>query len=198
MEVKSRRAVHTEATRAALVKAGRQLFGRHGYEAVSVDAIARRARGTTGALYHHFGDKRALFRAVFELVDSELYERVAAAAATPSDGFERFIAGAEAWFESCRAGEVRQIVLLDGPSVLGWEEWRGIDAPYSFDGLVMALSRAMEDGVLQRRPARPLAHLLYGALNEGGIALARADDFGAAKAEMLGLFSALLGGLRGT
>ena len=51
-------------TRAALVAAARHLFGRDGFAATSVDEIAREARLTTGALYHHFPNKTALFEAV--------------------------------------------------------------------------------------------------------------------------------------
>jgi hypothetical protein len=54
----------------------------------------------------------------------------------------------------------------------------------------------MDAGVLKRRSAEPLALLLYGALNEAGLALARAQDFEAARAEMLGLLTDLLSGLR--
>src|SRR5918996_830682 len=128
METKSRRATHTEATRRALIAAGRRLFGARGYTAVSVDAIAQRARVTTGALYHHFRDKRDLFRAVYEQVDAELSERIAAEGGEHADPWDRLIEGFDVFFDACRDEETRRIVLIDGPSVLGWEEWRQIDA----------------------------------------------------------------------
>jgi AcrR family transcriptional regulator len=195
MSVKSRRDAHTEATRRALITAGRRLFGARGFAAVSVDEIARRARVTTGALYHHFRDKQDLFRAVFEQVDAELTDRIAGAGGS-SGVWDQIIAGCAEWFDACRDGETRRIVFIDAPSVLGWEEWRQIDSPYGLGLLTEGLQAAMDAGVLKRRSAEPLALLLYGALNEAGLALARAQDFDAARAEMLGLLTDLLSGLR--
>jgi AcrR family transcriptional regulator len=196
MAVKSRREIHSEATRRALVSAGRALFGTRGYASVSVEAIARRARVTTGALYHHFGDKQDLFRAVFDRVNAELAERLVAASAQHTDLWSQLIVGCDTWLDACRNGEVRQIVLIDAPSVLGWEEWRQIDSPHGFALTVRGLRAAMDAGVLKRRSPEALAYLLYGALNEAGLALARAEDFDATRAEMHALIVELLGGLR--
>jgi AcrR family transcriptional regulator len=196
MEVKSRREGHTEATRRALVRAGRELFGTRGYSAVSVGAIARRARVTTGALYHHFRDKRDLFRAVFESVSAVLARRIATASAQPGDVWDQLIAACDAWLAACADAEIRQIVLIDAPSVLGWEEWRRIDAPYGLGLTIRGLRAAMDAGVLKRRSPEPLAHLLYGALNEAAFALARAEDFEATRAEIRELLVDLFGGLR--
>jgi AcrR family transcriptional regulator len=196
MEVKSRREAHTEATRRALVRAGRELFGTRGYTAVSVEAIARRARVTTGALYHHFRDKRDLFRAVFESVSADLAGRITAASAQPGDIWDQLIAACDAWLAACADAEIRQIVLIDAPSVLGWEEWRRIDAPYGVGLTIRGLRAAMDAGVLKRRSPEPLAHLLYGALNEAAFALAHAEDIDAARAEIRELLVELFRGLR--
>ena len=64
MNVKSRKAEQSEATRAALVAAARELLTDKGYAGVATEEIVQRAGVTRGALYHHFRDKRALFRAV--------------------------------------------------------------------------------------------------------------------------------------
>ena len=61
----SLRAEQVAQTRAALVAAGRRLFGENGFGATSVEDLAREARVTTGALYHHFPTMTALFEAVF-------------------------------------------------------------------------------------------------------------------------------------
>jgi AcrR family transcriptional regulator len=196
MEVKSRREAHTEATRRALVRAGRELFGTRGYTAVSVEAIAGRARVTTGALYHHFRDKRDLFRAVFESVSADLAGRITAASAQPGDIWDQLIAACDAWLAACADAEIRQIVLIDAPSVLGWEEWRRIDAPYGVGLTIRGLRAAMDAGVLKRRSLEPLAHLLYGALNEAAFTLAHAEDIDAARAEIRELLVDLFRGLR--
>ena len=74
--------------------------------------------------------------------------------------------------------------MLDAPSVLGWEQWREIAERYGL-GLVMGvLEAAMEAGALTRRPVRPLAHILIGALDEGAMLVARADDGGTTRREV--------------
>src|SRR5580704_8815974 len=75
------RAEQVAQTRTALTAAGRRLFGRDGFAATSVDDLAREARVTTGALYHHFPSKLALFEAVFEDVHTELLAASAESAA---------------------------------------------------------------------------------------------------------------------
>ena len=84
----SLRAEQVAQTRAALVAAGRRLFGRQGFAATSVDDLAREARVTTGALYHHFPNKTKLFEAVFEQAHTELMEASVQAAVGAPDEVE--------------------------------------------------------------------------------------------------------------
>src|ERR671911_635707 len=72
-----RREAEARATRDALVQAALELFTERGYAGVGTEEIVARAKVTRGALYHHFRDKRDLFRAVHERVGRELMERVA-------------------------------------------------------------------------------------------------------------------------
>jgi hypothetical protein len=64
---------------------------------------------------------------------------------------------------------MRQIVLVDGPSVLGWEEWREADAAHHLRPLAATLAAAMHAGLMERRPALPLARVLLGSLTEAGL-----------------------------
>src|ERR1700748_3969305 len=89
----SLRAEHVAQTRAALVSAGRLLFGTKGFAATSVEDIARAARVTTGALYHHFPTKAAVFEAVFEQVHAEMLVASAEAAAAAAGPLGRMPAG---------------------------------------------------------------------------------------------------------
>jgi AcrR family transcriptional regulator len=59
-------AERTAATRAVLLDAARKLFADKGFAEVSTQAIVAAAGVTRGALYHQFGDKSALFAAVYE------------------------------------------------------------------------------------------------------------------------------------
>jgi AcrR family transcriptional regulator len=180
----TRRAENTQATRAALIDAARELFAQRGFAAVSTEEIVRRARVTRGALYHHFTGKEGLFEAVFEQVESELTERIAADAMQAADPWDAMTAGAQAFLDACLDPAVQQITLLDAPSVLGWERWREIGQRYGL-GLVQAtVQAAIDAGQIEPQPARPLAHILIGALDEAAMLVARADDVKAARREV--------------
>lgn len=157
------------ATTEALLLAARRLFGRRGYTTVSSVAVAASARVTTGAMYHHFADKAALFEAVFEVVERDLAEAVQSAALGPGDPLRRLERGALAFLDAAREGVTRQIVLIDGPSVLGWERWREIDARHHLRPLKAALIAAMRARLVERRDPDALARLLMGALTEAAL-----------------------------
>lgn len=52
--------------RNAITDAAAVLFAEHGYEATPVTAIAKAAGVSSGTVFHYFGDKRGVFRAIFE------------------------------------------------------------------------------------------------------------------------------------
>lgn len=158
-----------QATTEALLAAGRRLFGEHGYAGVTSAVLAAAASLTTGAVYHHFDDKAALFRAVFETVEADLAAAVRLAAAGPSDPLLRVEKGALAFLEAAREPPTRRIVLIDGPSVLGWERWREIDERHHLRPLKTALMAAMRAGLVERRDPEALARLLMGALTEAAL-----------------------------
>src|SRR5215831_16355506 len=166
----------SRATRTALTLAARELFGELGFHATPAEAVVRRAGVTSGALYHHFRDKTDLFRAAFEAVEVSLAQRVAAQARLGTDAWDRLERGVAEYLHACREPEVKRIVLQDGPSVLGWEEWHAIDAAHHLRPLAAALAASMRAGLLDRRPPEPLARLLLGALTEAGLAAAEESE----------------------
>ena len=190
------RAERSEATRAALVSTARGLFAERGYAAVGTEEIVRSAGLTRGALYHHFRDKRDLFRAVFEQLEGELAERFAEGALAGPDAWGWLVAGSEMYLDICLDPEVQRIALLDAPSVLGWEQWREIEARYSLGLIRAGLEAAVEQGAIERQPIDPLAHVILGSLTEAGLFVARADDVKAARKEMGEVLRRMLEGLR--
>jgi AcrR family transcriptional regulator len=198
MEVKRRtQAARSAATRAALTAAARALFGTHGYAAVGTEAIVRDAGVTRGALYHQFADKREVFAAVLEAVEQEAMARLAAPLSSDADPVELLETGIDAWLEICTEPEFQRIVLLDGPSVLGWDRWREIGQRYGAGLVESGLQAAMEAGRIASHPVRPLAHLLIGALDEAALYVARADDPARARREMGSALRHVLRGLVG-
>lgn len=192
----TRQAERSAQTREALIASARALFAQRGFGGVGTEEIVRAARLTRGALYHHFEGKEDLFRAVYEDVERELVEGLAAGAMAANDPLEALRAGARAFLDACEDPAVQRIALIDAPSVLGWEQWREIGLRYGF-GLVQAtLEAAMEADLIERQPVRPLAHLLLGACDEGAMLVARADDGGRTKREVAAALDRFLDALR--
>jgi len=190
------KAEQADATRTALSAAARQLFTERGYAATSTTEIVERAGVTRGALYHHFAAKDELFRAVFEQLEGEVTKHVAQEALTNADPLEQLRRGTRAYLDACIDPAVQRVVLLDGPSVLGWETWQEIEQRYGY-GLVLAgVEAAIGAGLISAQPVEPLAHVLFGALTEAGMVVARADEPRTARAEMEGAMDRLLDGLR--
>jgi AcrR family transcriptional regulator len=196
MGVKVTKAEQGEATRAALVRAARELFTEHGYGGVGTEEIVRRAKLTRGALYHHFDDKKDLFRAVHEQMEGEVIEAIVARMAGAGDPFELLLIGTRAYLDVCTDPAITRVTLVDAPSVLGWEEWREIDMRHGLGIVIAGLQGGMDAGVLRRQPVRPLAHLLLGAMGEAGMVIANATDPEAARGEVEPALLGLLEGLR--
>jgi AcrR family transcriptional regulator len=172
----SLRAEQVAQTRAALVAAGRLLFGERGYAATSVEDIAREARVTTGAFYHHFPAKTALFEAVFEEVHAGLLAASARAAAGQPTGTEAIARGAEAFLDAVLDPAVQRIIIIDAPAVLGLARFTELDERYALTATVFALRAAAEAGELRAEDPETLARLLLGALTRGAMLIASSAE----------------------
>src|SRR4051794_7366277 len=190
------KAAQSEATRARLLSAARGLFAQRGYAQVGTEEIVRAAGVTRGALYHQFADKRDLFRAVFEELETELIMEAAQRMAGQDDPLEAMKAACRGWLDACARPEAQQIVLLDAPAVLGYETWREIGERHGLGAVMAAVQAAIDAGVLDPQPVRPLAHVLVGALDEAALYVARAEDPKTALSEMDGVLSRMVDSLR--
>lgn len=178
-EIKRRtQAERSAATRAALTSAARTLWGARGFAAVGTPEIAEAAGVTRGAMYHQFPDKAALFRAVVEAVEADVMARLAEAVATSgaSTPAAALRSAAESWLVVANDPEVRRLILLDAPNVLGWDGFRDVAQRYSLGMTEQLLSEAMKAGQLPQQPVRALAHVLIGALDEAAMLIATAED----------------------
>jgi AcrR family transcriptional regulator len=198
MEIKRRtQEERSAATREALISAARKLWGLRGYAEVSTPEIATEAGVTRGAMYHQFTDKAALFRDVVEAVEQDVMTRMAtlvgaSGATTPADLIR---AAVDAWLEVSGDPEVRQLVLLDAPAVLGWAGFRDVAQRYSLGMTEQLITEAIKAGQLPRLPVRPLATVLIGALDEAAMAIATADDQKRARKEIRQVLRRLIDGM---
>lgn len=175
---RGQRAEQREQTRRALLRESRRLFASRGYAAVGLSEIVTAAGVTKGALYHHFEGKRDLFRAVLEQVQYEVGERVAGAAEGVQDPWTQLTTGCREFLSAATDPEWQRILLLDGPAVLGWNEWRALDEAASVRHLTEALGTLIEHGTIARQPVEPLTRLLSGAMNEAALWLATSTNPG--------------------
>ena len=163
-------------TRRAIIETATRLFAEHGYAAVSIDAVLAACEISRGALYHHFASKEALLEAVFEAVEIDVTNKVLARAASARGAVEAVRAGCEAFLDLTQDPVVRQIVLTDAPSVLGWEKWREIDERYAFGLMKAALEPAAKQAGLPASLIDTFAHMLLASLSEVALMISQADD----------------------
>jgi AcrR family transcriptional regulator len=185
-----------EKTRASIIKAARRIFGDRGFAATTMDDIAASARVAKGAVYHHFPTKEAVFEAVFEQVSLDLVSELDRISRAENDPLAAMAAGTQGYFAACSKGPTGQIILRDGPAVLGWERWREIDAKHFGGKFPLALTAAMEAGVIATQPIEPLARLLLGAVTEAAVAVSANSDIGKAGVDYARAFQSLLDALR--
>lgn len=175
--------------------AAHRQFGQVGYVNVTIDQIAAEARVAKGAVYHHFATKAEIFEAVLRGVAAATAADVRASLARQPDIIAAMRAGNQAFFASCAKPLTAQILLRDGPAVLGWRRWREIDTQH-FGGIVKdGLTSAMAVGLIAERPIDPLVTLMLGAITEAAIDCASRDDFGEAAETYVEALDALLRGL---
>lgn len=179
------------------MRVARELYTEKGFSEATLDEVAERTGVTKGALYHHFRDKRELFRAVFEELEAEMCDQIVAAAATAGDDvWEQMRRGVQAFLDAAADPAQQRICLIDGPSVLGWDVWREIDEKYGYGLTKGILEAAMDAGVISRRPVEPLARIILAALAEAALQIARAKDKKKATEEMSSTLWALVESLR--
>ncbi|WP_055510274.1 TetR/AcrR family transcriptional regulator [Nonomuraea pusilla] len=170
------RAQRRERTRQALLCESRRLFSKLGYAAVGLSEIVSAAGVTKGALYHHFDSKTELFRAVLLQVQQEVADRIAVTADAREEPWDQLIVGCQAFLDASTDPAIQRIMLIDGPAVLGWSEWRAMNEATSGRHLVDVVNTLVEAGAIPARQAVPLIHLLSGATNEAALWLASSED----------------------
>jgi len=193
--VKTLRERQAEATRQLLVSVARERFTEQGYAATSIEEIIKGAGVARGALYHHFPGKDALFRAVYDQVQSEVATRVVATAVSASEPWDGVRAGLGAFLDACLEPAFRRIVIMDSVFVLAQDMWDGgiehNELPM-LRGVLTPLVEAYLPGVA----VEPLVHIALGGLYGAALYIARSPDPQAARAEADTVLDTLIGGLR--
>ena len=172
-----------QATREHLIAVATQLFASRGYEGTSIDAVQQGAGVSRGSLYHHFASKDALFEAVVEEIETRVGTEVIAAAEGTTDAVAGLRAGCLAWVRLAGDPVVQRILLIDAPSVLGWQQWRAMEEAHALGLMKAALAEVASEGRLPNDLVNMFAHTLLASIDEVAMVVARSDDPDAAMKE---------------
>lgn len=156
-----------------VLEAANELFASQGFANVSLDDVARAAAVTRGAVYHHYKSKTGLFRETAAALQSRIAAAVVRAAeAAGSDPGDQLRAGSHAFMDAITSDPAVRILLIDAPPVIGWQEWRRIDAENSGAHLRDALQQV---GVAEELVDVTTAQL-SGAMNEAALWIAHHEN----------------------
>jgi AcrR family transcriptional regulator len=178
-----KRAAQGRATRGQLIEVATRLFAENGYEATSIEAVLTAAGVSRSALYHHFAGKEALFEAVVVAITEGVTARMTEAISGCTDPVDAMRTAALAWIGLAGDPVIQRVVLVDAPSVLGWERWRTMDDGQTLGAMKAMLQAVSDTGRLPSALVEPFSHMILAALDEFALVVARAPDTGAAVAE---------------
>lgn len=162
----SLREENTATTRRAITEAASELFAEHGYAGTSLQDIAKSARVTTGAMYHHFSDKQSLFTGVAIQIEEDMLEAIAAAVLVEPDPWAQLRGGLDAMLKYSLQPAVRRIAFIEAPRVLGVTQWREIEARYAYGAMRGMLEQLQQQGLIKPLPLDMLAPVLLAGLIE--------------------------------
>jgi AcrR family transcriptional regulator len=184
----------TETTRLALIEAARALFVGKGYGDTSTPEIATAAGITRGALYHHFADKRDLFRQVLLREGEAVAADIEAATPEQLSPREALLEGSKAYLNAMTAPGRTRLLLIDGPAVLGMAEVMAMDDATSAKSLRQGLERAgLGKGEVSLDALTPL---LAAAFDRAALAIDAGADVEETRTAMLWLLERALGPVR--
>ncbi|MDI6027077.1 helix-turn-helix domain-containing protein [Corticibacterium sp. UT-5YL-CI-8] len=192
-EMKERRSnrERTDATRGDLIAAARKLFIENSYAETGTPDIVRQAGVTRGALYHHFEDKQALFKAVVEAEASAVAAEIETAAPDGMPTRDALLAGSDAYLAAMAHPGRTRLLLLDGPAVLGRAAMDEIDNRHGNRTLREGLVAAMREGSMPKLPVDACTALLAAAFDRAALAI----QAGASAKDYRRVLAALIDGL---
>jgi AcrR family transcriptional regulator len=173
---RTRREEYAEATYEALLESAAACFLESGWAATPLDAVAKRARVTKGAIYHHFASKRDLFLAVMERQEEVNARTIDEAATTAADPWSAIVAAFDAFLGTISDPVYQRLCFVEGPEALGFEDWWAWGERTEIDLIRRQLDRVAQAGVLLVEDIDMLAHVLFGAVTAGVLAMARTED----------------------
>ncbi|GAB5509240.1 MAG: TetR/AcrR family transcriptional regulator [Hyphomicrobiales bacterium] len=182
----------SRTTRAALTGAARKLFIEKGFAETSTPQIVKEAGVTRGALYHHFADKTELFEAVLEGEAAAIAADIDAKTDTGMSAFDNLVLGGEAYLDAMAEPGRAQLLLLDGPAILGSETVAGVHARHGDAQLQEGLAFAIKQGAMPDLPLGPLTQIFSAMFDRAAVAIAAGEPAADYKQALRGLISQMV------
>ena len=173
---RTRREEYAEATHDALLDSASDCFMEKGFASTSLDEVARGARVTKGAIYHHFSSKKELFHALLDRQEEVSVATVLAAADEMDDAWDAIVHAFDSFLELVSEPHYQRLCWVEGPSALGFEEWWDCGERYQIGVIRTLLERAAAAGLLAVSDVDMLARVLFGAVVAGVLAMARSEQ----------------------
>jgi AcrR family transcriptional regulator len=193
---RSRRDEYTEATRQALLGAGREAFAGEGYQAAGIETISRAARVTRGAFYHHFEDKKALFDAVVVAMQAEATAKVNESSRGERTTWDRMMRGIDAYLDVCLEPAYARIVIQEAPAVLGNARFREIEEAYPMALLIASLTALQRQGDIEFEDIDLLGRMVDAMICKVALLLPEAKNPKKLRERSLKIINSLLAALR--
>lgn len=167
-------------TRAHILEEAAVLFEKNGYNATTLDDIAKAVGATKGAIFHHFKSKKDLFTTIWvdlqKIMDTDIRRTAAKAAAESEDPFAGMMAGTRVQVGYLKQKRFSQIVMIEGPSVLGMDEWIERDVALSRNRIDKAIDFLVAKGQLKAPNKESLNLLFIGMISYAVIASKDVED----------------------
>ncbi|MEM1106971.1 MAG: TetR/AcrR family transcriptional regulator [Pseudomonadota bacterium] len=185
-------------TREQILAVAKDLFEAQGYANTRISTIVEGTGATKGALFHYFKSKEDLFQTIWERLQGEMDAEAranAVAARSLKDPYAAFLAGCRTYLQWAARRDYQQIVLIDGPSVLGLAGWYEADNDLGRQNVSAGIRYLARKGIIDGRRTAALSVLVHNALNGAGFAMARGEA-GVTVESVLDAFEAVLKSLR--
>ncbi|MBV9090430.1 MAG: TetR/AcrR family transcriptional regulator [Mycobacteriaceae bacterium] len=194
-----RRQMYAELTRTAVLQAARTLFISHGFEATSIDDIARLAQTSKGAVYHHFRDKREIFTEVYRASQNAIVARIIDLMTSESmqqHPWERVEAGTRLFLRSYVDDVDARALLRQVMGVLGWDGVRALDEETALPFLRATLQEFVAKGHARVVPIDATVEIFFSVFCNAILYIAAAADPDTASQEVETVIFTALEGLK--
>jgi AcrR family transcriptional regulator len=194
----SRRERYAALTCQAVLDAAKTLFVSNGFDATSVDEIARVAQASKGAVYHHFRDKQAIFTELFKASQEAVMAKVVEAIPVDSEGrpWEKVETAIGAFLHSYVADDDARALLRQVVSVLGWDRVRELNEEQTLPLLRATLENFIASGHARPVPVEATVEIFFSVFYNAVLYVTDATDPAAASHEVETVIFCALEGLK--